>query len=146
MNDQMLNRTQAEHSPCRSKLDNPRLRAISDTAFSHGLERFLHPCSIPARVSHLKGIKDTIAQLQESQYSPISVAALVSPSHITRDMQQLVPIVRPEFPLFDKSMRESIVCGSGRLRIASAVGSCVESRRSRDVGVTPLGTALVGAT
>lgn len=54
-------------------------------------------------------------------------------------MQQLAPIVRPESPLSDKSMRESIVYGSGRLRIASAVGSRVESRRSREVGI---GTAL----
>lgn len=38
MNGQMLNRTQAELSPCHSKLGNPGLQAISDAVFSHGLE------------------------------------------------------------------------------------------------------------
>jgi hypothetical protein len=61
-------------------------------------------------------------------------------------MQQLAPIVRPEFPLFNKSMRESIVCGSGRLRIASALVRAIALKRSRDVGVVRFGTALKGAT
>lgn len=73
-------------------------------------------------------------------------AAFLPPSHIIRDMQQLAPNLRPEFPPFHKSMSESIVCRSGRLRIASAVGSChvvkVFSRCGRRYG--PQGSYMIG--